>query len=117
MHLLKRIYQKVFEEHLSENRQMLFLAGPRQVGKTTTSIEVSERYKHHFYFNWDIQNDRIKIVEGPDVVAATLKLETLKDSLPVVIFDELHKYGKWKTFLKGFFDKYSSRVHIIRPLA
>lgn len=110
---LKRIYEAVIEEHLSENRQMLFLVGPRQVGKTTTSLEVSEPYKHHFYFNWDIQSDRVKIVKGPDVVAEEMQLDALRKTIPVVVFDELHKYGKWKTFIKGFFDKYSKRVHII----
>jgi uncharacterized protein len=113
MHPLKRIYEAVLEEHLAENRQMLFLVGPRQVGKTTTSLEVSEPYKHHFYFNWDIQSDRIKIVEGPEATAEAIQLDTLRKTVPVVVFDELHKYGKWKTFLKGFFDKYSKRVHII----
>ncbi|MDP1836721.1 MAG: AAA family ATPase [Chlamydiales bacterium] len=113
MHELKRVYEQVFEEHLLENRQMLFLVGPRQVGKTTTSLEVSETYKHHFYFNWDAQGERAKIVEGPDAIAEMLQLEVLRKSLPVVVFDELHKYGKWKSFLKGFFDKYSKHVHII----
>lgn len=110
---LKRIYEAVFEEHLAENRQMLFLVGPRQVGKTTTSLEVSEPYKHHYYFNWDIQNDRKTIVEGPDAIAKLMELDALRKANPIVIFDELHKYGKWKTFLKGFFDKFSKHVHII----
>ncbi len=113
MRALKRIYEAVFEEHLAEDRQMLFLVGPRQVGKTTTSLEVSEPYKHHFYLNWDIQSDRAQIIEGPDAVAANMQLDLLRKTLPVIVFDELHKYGKWKTFLKGFFDKYSKRVHII----
>lgn len=113
MRWLKRIYEKVLEEHLSENRQMLFLVGPRQVGKTTTSLDVSVDYKRKAYLNWDIQEDRVKIVAGPDEVAKSLNLERLSDDQPVIIFDELHKYGKWKTFLKGFFDKYSRRVHII----
>ena len=110
---LKRIYEGVIEEHLGENRQMLFLVGPRQVGKTTTSLDASEPYKHHFYFNWDIQSDRTKIIEGPDAIAEVMQLDTLKKVFPVVVFDELHKYGKWKTFLKGFFDKYSKHMHII----
>jgi uncharacterized protein len=113
MRLLKRIYEEILTEHLAENRQMLFLSGPRQVGKTTTSLEVSELCKHHFYFNWDIQNDRMKIVEGPDALAESMHLDTLRQPLPVVVFDEIHKYGKWKTFLKGFFDKYSKQTHII----
>lgn len=113
MRTLKRIYEAVFEEHLAENRQMLFLVGPRQVGKTTTSLDVSEPYKDHFYFNWDIQSDRKKILEGPDAIAEWMQLGTLRKTIPVVVFDELHKYGKWKTFLKGFFDKYSKSVRII----
>lgn len=110
---LKRLYEAVIREHLSENRQMLFLVGPRQVGKTTTSLDVSEPYKHHFYFNWDVQSDRAKIVSGPAAIAETIELGTLRKSKPIVVFDELHKYGKWKTFLKGFFDKYARDVHII----
>jgi len=113
MALLKRIYEAVVEEHLKENRQMLFLVGPRQVGKTTTSLEVSEPYKHHFYFNFDVQADRIKIIEGPDAVAEMLELNLLRKTIPIIVFDELHKYTNWKTFLKGFFDKYSKYVHII----
>ncbi len=30
----------------------------------------------------------------------------------MVVFDELHKYAKWKKFLKGFFDTYETRVKI-----
>lgn len=114
MHFLKRVYEEVLKEHIRENRQMLFLVGPRQVGKTTTSLEISELYKKgFFYINWDIQEDRVKIVEGPDAVAKMVQLDKLTEGRPIIIFDELHKYGKWKTFLKGFFDKYSKRVHII----
>lgn len=113
MQQLKRTYEAIFEEHLAENRQMLFLVGPRQVGKTTTSLDLTEPYQHHFYFNWDIQADREKIVSGPDAIAKEMKLDQLKINKPVVIFDELHKYGKWKLFLKGFYDKYSKRVEII----
>jgi predicted AAA+ superfamily ATPase len=30
-----------------------------------------------------------------------------------VVFDEIHKYRKWKSFLKGFFDVYGERLKII----
>ncbi|MBC8387421.1 MAG: AAA family ATPase [Actinobacteria bacterium] len=30
-----------------------------------------------------------------------------------MVFDEIHKYGKWKTFLKGFFDTYKEKIKII----
>ena len=29
------------------------------------------------------------------------------------MFDEIHKYGKWKNFLKGFFDLYEKKSKII----
>jgi hypothetical protein len=31
----------------------------------------------------------------------------------VIAFDELHKYGRWKAFLKGFFDTWERRAHIL----
>lgn len=110
---LKRIYETLIEEHIADFRQMIFLTGPRQVGKTTTSLESSKSCKFHYYFNWDIQSDRLKIVEGPDAIAKAIQLDVLQSMMPIVIFDELHKYGRWKTFLKGFFDKYSKLVRII----
>jgi predicted AAA+ superfamily ATPase len=32
---------------------------------------------------------------------------------PVAVLDELHKYSKWKSLLKGFFDSYGDRVRLI----
>jgi len=107
------VQQGLSEEHLDENRQMLFLVGPRQVGKTTTSLEVSDAFRHHYYFNWDHQSDRNKIIEGPDAIAQGIDIHYLRKNNPVIVFDELHKYGNWKSFLKGFFDKYHRHVHII----
>ncbi len=31
----------------------------------------------------------------------------------MLIFDEIHKYGKWKNFLKGFFDTYEKKSKVI----
>ena len=44
----KRIYEAVLEEHLRDNRQMAFLTGPRQCGKTTLAKALSDKY-----FTWD----------------------------------------------------------------
>ncbi len=35
---MERLYQKIIEQHFAENQQMLFMAGPRQVGKTPLSL-------------------------------------------------------------------------------
>ncbi|MCE5293768.1 MAG: AAA family ATPase [Chlamydiales bacterium] len=110
---MRRIYEKIVEEHLKKERQMVFLVGPRQVGKTTTSLRVSKEIPKHFYISWDIQKDQQIIRKGADDVADSLNLHSFSNTLPIVVFDELHKYRKWKPFIKGFFDKYSSKVQII----
>ncbi len=108
--MIERIYQKVIQDHFSRNRQMLFLSGPRQVGKTTSSLnETSPGY----YLNWDNDVHRTLILEGPSAVARHLGLDNLRETLPVVVFDEIHKYRYWKRFLKGFFDTYEKQVRII----
>lgn len=112
---MKRFYESIFESHFLQNKQMLFLVGPRQVGKTTLSRDMASKYTSHFYLNWDNQKDRQTIVAGPDAVGTLLELDLLElgGDIPLLIFDELHKYRKWKNFLKGFFDKYSSKVQTI----
>jgi predicted AAA+ superfamily ATPase len=40
-------------------------------------------------------------------------LDRLRKRPPVLIFDELHKHGRWKTFLKGLFDRFADRARII----
>jgi predicted AAA+ superfamily ATPase len=92
---------------------MIFIIGPRQVGKTTTCLEISKQEKNHFYFNWDVQTDRALIIKGADAVAIAVGLNKLENNKPIIVFDELHKYRKWKTFIKGFFDKYGEKTKII----
>lgn len=107
---MNRVYEKVIQDHLSKHRQMVFLAGPRQVGKTTTARAI---VPEHHYFNCDIPSARRTITGGPEAVATQVGLSTLMDKPPTVVFDELHKYSKWKQLLKGFFDAYSSKTHTI----
>jgi len=107
---MKRIYNHMLIEHCKENRQMAFITGPRQVGKTTTSRSL---FNDHAYLNWDNQSNRQYILKGPDNVAAGLTLDQLQNKKVKIIFDELHKYSKWKSFLKGFFDTYEENSTII----
>ncbi len=110
---MKRMYEIILEEHLKQHRQMVFLSGPRQVGKTTTSLEVSSESPLHYYFNWDNEDHRALIIEGPRAIAKAANLEALRKSKPTIVFDEIHKYRNWKRFLKGFFDAYEKRCHIL----
>jgi predicted AAA+ superfamily ATPase len=110
---MKRIYQELIAFHLARFRQMVFLMGPRQVGKTTLSIESSTLSSKHFYFNWDNPAERLLFIEGPKAIAKQAELDELAEEKPILIFDEIHKFGKWKNFLKGFFDLYEKRAKII----
>jgi predicted AAA+ superfamily ATPase len=78
------------------------------VGKTTTC-----RLESTDYLNWDDLDDRRVILRGTAAVAERLGLDRLRAEPPVVVFDELHKYGKWKSFLKGFFDVHAERARLI----
>jgi len=108
--MIERLYQHVIQAHFSRNRQMLFLSGPRQVGKTTSSLSLVSQER---YLNWDNEGHRALILAGPEVVARHFGILDLQDPLPIVVFDEIHKYRHWKRFLKGFFDTYEKRVRII----
>ena len=83
---MKRIYEKILESHLEHHRQMVFLSGPRQVGKTTTSLNTSLESPLHYYFNWDNDDHRALIIEGPQAIAHLARLDQLQHSLPVLVF-------------------------------
>jgi predicted AAA+ superfamily ATPase len=104
----KRVYETILREHFDENRQMAFLSGPRQTGKTTLAKSFSSDY-----LNWDDSDVRAAVVAGQSETVRRYGLDRLSPDVPVVVFDELHKYPKWKTYLKGFFDVYGERMRII----
>ena len=109
---MERIYEHVLFDHVSAYRQMAFVAGPRQVGKTTTVTDVAKKSDRHVYLNWDVQEHRRVVLQGTDAVASMCGFDTLGAGADIVIFDELHKYSRWKLFLKGFFDLYGDRCCI-----
>ena len=88
-----RIYDSLLAGHLASNRQMAFFSGPRQVGKTTTC-----RLRADAYVNWDDIDDRELILPGPRNLVGGLGLDRLSETVPVVLFDELHKFPRWKQF-------------------
>lgn len=103
-----RFYDAVLAEHLAEHRQMAFVSGPRQVGKTTTC-----RRHASACANWDDIDDREVILAGPARIVERLGLDRAAERRPTVLFDELHKYPRWKQFLKGFFDTYAHALRIV----
>ncbi|MSU36429.1 MAG: ATP-binding protein [Pedosphaera sp.] len=87
---------------------MALISGPRQVGKTTVCRSLSDAY-----LNWDNFDDRRCLLRGPAALAERLHLDQLRAKPPIAVFDELHKYAKWKTLFKGFFDTHGDRVRLI----
>ena len=104
----KRVYEAIIREHLAENRQMVFLSGPRQCGKTTLAESIGTDY-----LNWDDANVRSAIVAGQSETVRRYGLDKLSSDARIVVFDELHKYPRWKSYLKGFFDVYGRAMKII----
>ncbi|RLC02436.1 MAG: hypothetical protein DRH34_07405 [Deltaproteobacteria bacterium] len=88
---------------------MAFLCGPRQVGKTTAA----RKEVPVVYINWDDQTDRQIILKGPNGVYHHYKLADFNKSNIQLVFDEIHKYPRWKQFLKGFFDKYQGDFKVL----
>lgn len=72
------------------NRKMVFVAGPRQVGKTSLARQILGAREG--YLNWDVAEHRTRILRGE------LPPERLW------VFDEIHKYRGWRNFLKGVYD-------------
>lgn len=104
---LRRLYQPLVVDHFKKYRQMLFLMGPRQVGKTTLSLHLKEQLGGELYYlNWDNLEHRELILQGPGAIAKWIGLDRPKKNPPLLIFDEIHKYRDWKILIKGFFDTY-----------
>ncbi len=71
-------------------RKMVFLTGPRQVGKTTLARGLPGAGRG--YLNWDVPEHRQRILRG---------------QMPpgkLWVLDEIHKHRTWRNLLKGLFD-------------
>jgi predicted AAA+ superfamily ATPase len=74
--------------------KMVFIGGPRQVGKTTLAKAVlSDHFPSGRYLNWDLDEDRRDILK-----------KRWKSDDQLLVFDELHKFPRWKTWIKGIYD-------------
>ncbi len=104
-----RIYESILEEHISAHRQMAFVSGPRQVGKTTCCRALSDSY-----LNWDNLDHRDQILAGPKrLMEGWLSAAALGKAPAILLFDELHKFPRWKELLKGIFDTYPDEIRIL----
>ncbi|MBW1903339.1 MAG: ATP-binding protein [Deltaproteobacteria bacterium] len=81
---------------------MTFIAGPRQAGKTTFTQLLAKGFSNSLYYNWDIVDEKRKLIETPFFYEEVHRRD---NSIPLIIFDELHKYSDWKNYLKSVYDR------------
>ena len=94
---MKRYLEASILKDLS--KKMVFLGGPRQVGKTTLAQHILKRFRYKksksgLYLNWDFDEDRQRIIK-----------KQWDEDHQLLVFDELHKYSRWKNWIKGLYDK------------
>ena len=85
-------------------RKMVFVGGPRQVGKTTFALGFLGKdadETHPAYLNWDHPG-----------VPPRLRRAELPAAEPLLLLDEIHKYSRWRNLLKGIYDTEKSRRKI-----
>jgi predicted AAA+ superfamily ATPase len=85
-------------------RKMVFVGGPRQVGKTTFALGFLDKgsEKHPGYLSWDNLVSRGGLLRGE-----------LPSNQRLVVLDEIHKFAQWRNLLKGFYDTHKSAVSFL----
>jgi predicted AAA+ superfamily ATPase len=80
-------------------KKMVFLGGPRQVGKTTLAQSLIPGYRdgHEAYLNWDSAEDRER-----------LRARRWPSSAKLIVLDEIHKARGWRNMVKGLYDTLKS---------
>jgi predicted AAA+ superfamily ATPase len=99
---VKRYLTGPIRQDLAE--KMVFLGGPRQVGKTTLALSIipGADESNPAYLSWDVPESQRLLLKGG-----------LPAEQPLIILDEIHKYKRWRNLVKGFYDRYKSRKEFL----
>jgi hypothetical protein len=95
------LYRSIWKE-LTREKRMVFMAGPRGVGKTTLGEMIGQAYPNHVYVNCEIPEDRTRLIRHPAFFEET---ERKDESTPLVMFDEINRYRGWRKYLRGAYGR------------
>lgn len=103
------LYRSLWRE-LTRHPRMVFLAGPRRVGKTTLGHRIGEAYPNRVYLNWEDPAERARLIRHPRFFEES---ERVDESTPLVFLDEFNRYRGWRRFLKSAFDRTGGRYQFL----
>jgi hypothetical protein len=86
-------------------RRMIWIAGPRQAGKTFLAKEhLRHQGCERLYYNWDDPVIRRQYLRDPVWFESSARQLTVER--PWIVFDEIHKRPRWRDILKGAYDRF-----------
>lgn len=103
------LYEGIWAD-LIKVKSMIFMSGPRQSGKTTFAKQIAAAFNNQLYFNWDFGEDKRRLIDDPSFFN---RLARKDESTPLVVLDEIHKFRKWKNYLKGVYDKFAGEYRFL----
>ena len=100
-------FVRYLTEHIQTvlGRKMVFIGGPRQVGKTTLALALLGRDAepdHPAYLNWDAPGMSLNLRKG-----------VLPPEQRLIVLDEIHKYKNWRNLVKGLYDTQKTKRQFI----
>ncbi|MCK4585631.1 ATP-binding protein [candidate division WOR-3 bacterium] len=102
----------IFDDEMTANK-MLFLTGPRQVGKTTfAKMWLESIGSKNTYFNWDDPSVMMEYKKNPLYFRNVID-EKIKNKPVPLVFDEVHKHTAWRDILKGLYDTNRERMSLL----
>lgn len=93
------LYDQILEDL---KKKIVFITGPRQVGKTFLAKQIMESFVRPQYLNYDSLND-LRIIRDTSWALNT----------DLIVFDEIHKMKNWKSYIKGVYDSKTNNQSIL----
>lgn len=99
------------EHYSSPSPKMAFVVGPRQCGKTTLARMLQDRRgSPDLYRNWDDLTFRSELARSPYGFIDAFRPSGTR---ALAVLDEIHKFPRWKIYLKGLWDTRGKDVDLL----